>query len=187
MCAAHYVKLNNTVQSFLLLSLSIGVRSTRTIIQRRRTMTSMRRSPAQKEMISLEATSTRGEVKWMTYIFLFSTFLCFNCAIDFDLDLYMHAYWELWLHHMKYKNSLSPGSSRPSVTHSSSSGGDADQKRVRTKLMKFLLKRPTLQSVKDKGYIRGIDKSFFFFVDTKQTHMKQKCEKCGIRKRLQMG
>ncbi|KAG8008755.1 Rho GTPase-activating protein 27 [Nibea albiflora] len=44
--------------------------------------------------------------------------------------------------------------SRPSVTHSSSSGGDADQKRVRTKLMKFLMKRPTLQSVKEKGYIR---------------------------------
>ncbi|XP_070846467.1 rho GTPase-activating protein 27 [Chaetodon trifascialis] len=45
-------------------------------------------------------------------------------------------------------------SSRPSVTHSSSSAGDADQKRVRTKLMKFLMKRPTLQSVKEKGYIR---------------------------------
>lgn len=45
--------------------------------------------------------------------------------------------------------------SRPSVTHSSSSAGDADQKRVRTKLMKFLMKRPTLQSVKEKGYIRG--------------------------------
>ncbi|XP_070782610.1 rho GTPase-activating protein 27-like [Enoplosus armatus] len=45
-------------------------------------------------------------------------------------------------------------SSRPSVAHSSSSAGDADQKRVRTKLMKFLMKRPTLQSVKEKGYIR---------------------------------
>ncbi|XP_070707625.1 rho GTPase-activating protein 27 [Pempheris klunzingeri] len=44
--------------------------------------------------------------------------------------------------------------SRPSVTHSSSSAGDTDQKRVRTKLMKFLMKRPTLQSVKEKGYIR---------------------------------
>ncbi|KAF0025734.1 hypothetical protein F2P81_022615 [Scophthalmus maximus] len=48
-------------------------------------------------------------------------------------------------------------SSRPSVTHSSSSAGDSDQRRVRTKLMKFLLKRPTLQSVKEKGYIRGLD------------------------------
>ncbi|XP_068161652.1 rho GTPase-activating protein 27 isoform X2 [Antennarius striatus] len=44
--------------------------------------------------------------------------------------------------------------SRPSVTHSSSSAGDSEQKRVRTKLMKFLMKRPTLQSVKEKGYIR---------------------------------
>ncbi|XP_034715868.1 rho GTPase-activating protein 27 isoform X2 [Etheostoma cragini] len=45
-------------------------------------------------------------------------------------------------------------SSKPSVTHSTSSAGDTDQKRVRTKLMKFLMKRPTLQSVKEKGYIR---------------------------------
>ncbi|XP_042254142.1 rho GTPase-activating protein 27 isoform X1 [Thunnus maccoyii] len=44
--------------------------------------------------------------------------------------------------------------SRSTVTHSSSSAGDVDQKRVRTKLMKFLMKRPTLQSVKEKGYIR---------------------------------
>uniref|UniRef100_A0A668A2I2 Rho GTPase activating protein 27 n=1 Tax=Myripristis murdjan TaxID=586833 RepID=A0A668A2I2_9TELE len=44
--------------------------------------------------------------------------------------------------------------SRPSVHSSSSNAGDTDQKRVRTKLMKFLLKRPTLQSVKEKGYIR---------------------------------
>uniref|UniRef100_A0A668AHQ3 Rho GTPase activating protein 27 n=1 Tax=Myripristis murdjan TaxID=586833 RepID=A0A668AHQ3_9TELE len=42
----------------------------------------------------------------------------------------------------------------PSVHSSSSNAGDTDQKRVRTKLMKFLLKRPTLQSVKEKGYIR---------------------------------
>ncbi|XP_054860723.1 rho GTPase-activating protein 27 isoform X1 [Amphiprion ocellaris] len=45
-------------------------------------------------------------------------------------------------------------SSRPSVTHSSSSAGETDPKKVRTKLMKFLMKRPTLQSVKEKGYIR---------------------------------
>ncbi|KAK7919272.1 hypothetical protein WMY93_010556 [Mugilogobius chulae] len=44
--------------------------------------------------------------------------------------------------------------SRASVTHTSSNAADADQKRVKTKLMKFLLKRPTLQSVKEKGYIR---------------------------------
>ncbi|KAJ8364768.1 hypothetical protein SKAU_G00135990 [Synaphobranchus kaupii] len=36
----------------------------------------------------------------------------------------------------------------------SSSGTDMDQKKVRTKLLKFLQKRPTLQSVKEKGYIR---------------------------------
>lgn len=44
--------------------------------------------------------------------------------------------------------------SRPSVTLSSTSAGETDQKKVRTKLMKFLMKRPTLQSVKEKGYIR---------------------------------
>lgn len=38
---------------------------------------------------------------------------------------------------------------------SSTSTSEADQKKVRTKLKKFLLKRPTLQSVKDRGYIRG--------------------------------
>ncbi|TNN84842.1 Rho GTPase-activating protein 27 [Liparis tanakae] len=43
---------------------------------------------------------------------------------------------------------------RQSVTHSTSSAGDTDQGRIRTKLMKFLMKRPTLQSVKEKGYIR---------------------------------
>lgn len=43
---------------------------------------------------------------------------------------------------------------RTNITPTSSSAGDADQKRVRTKLMKFLMKRPTLQSVKEKGYIR---------------------------------
>ncbi|XP_028263720.1 rho GTPase-activating protein 15 isoform X2 [Parambassis ranga] len=45
-------------------------------------------------------------------------------------------------------------SSRPSVTQSSGSTGETDPKKVRTKLMKFLMKRPTLQSVKEKGYIR---------------------------------
>ncbi|XP_053367368.1 rho GTPase-activating protein 12 isoform X4 [Clarias gariepinus] len=37
---------------------------------------------------------------------------------------------------------------------SSSSTADSDPKKVRNKLRKFLLKRPTLQSVKEKGYIR---------------------------------
>ncbi|XP_047464544.1 rho GTPase-activating protein 12 isoform X2 [Mugil cephalus] len=44
--------------------------------------------------------------------------------------------------------------SKPVVTPISSSAGDTDPKKVRTKLMKFLMKRPTLQSVKEKGYIR---------------------------------
>uniref|UniRef100_A0A3Q1G209 Rho GTPase activating protein 27 n=1 Tax=Acanthochromis polyacanthus TaxID=80966 RepID=A0A3Q1G209_9TELE len=46
------------------------------------------------------------------------------------------------------------GNTEPNVTHSSSSAGETDPKKVRTKLMKFLMKRPTLQSVKEKGYIR---------------------------------
>ncbi|KAJ3607729.1 hypothetical protein NHX12_024780 [Muraenolepis orangiensis] len=45
----------------------------------------------------------------------------------------------------------------PSVSRPGSSGAapeDMDHKKVRNKLIKFLMKRPTLQSVKDKGYIR---------------------------------
>nr|XP_061807352.1 rho GTPase-activating protein 27-like [Nerophis lumbriciformis] len=42
--------------------------------------------------------------------------------------------------------------SRQSV--SSNSGGETDPKKVRSKLKKFLTKRPSLQSVKEKGYIR---------------------------------
>ncbi|XP_076008040.1 rho GTPase-activating protein 15 isoform X2 [Genypterus blacodes] len=71
-------------------------------------------------------------------------------------------------------------SSRPSVTHSSSSGADADQKGVRTKLMKFLMKRPTLQSVKEKGYIR--DSVFGCALDTlcsqERTTVPRFVEKC---------
>ncbi|XP_015243647.1 PREDICTED: rho GTPase-activating protein 27-like [Cyprinodon variegatus] len=43
---------------------------------------------------------------------------------------------------------------RPSVSQSPSAAGETDPKKVRTKLMKFLMKRPTLQSVKEKGYFR---------------------------------
>jgi hypothetical protein len=35
-----------------------------------------------------------------------------------------------------------------------------DQKKVRNKLIKFLMKRPTLQSVKEKGYFRGTGPGF---------------------------
>ncbi|XP_058649918.1 rho GTPase-activating protein 27, partial [Onychostoma macrolepis] len=48
------------------------------------------------------------------------------------------------------KRTMSNASRHPSSTSTS----EADQKKVRTKLKKLLLKRPTLQSVKDKGYIR---------------------------------
>ncbi|XP_036423256.1 rho GTPase-activating protein 12 isoform X2 [Colossoma macropomum] len=40
------------------------------------------------------------------------------------------------------------------VRQSSTAAADTDQGRVRTKLRKFLQRRPTLQSVKDKGYIK---------------------------------
>ncbi|XP_061763620.1 rho GTPase-activating protein 27 [Nerophis ophidion] len=53
-------------------------------------------------------------------------------------------------------------SSRLSVY--SSSAGETDPKRVRTKLMKFLSKRPSLQAVKEKGYIR--DNVFGCHLDT---------------------
>lgn len=56
-----------------------------------------------------------------------------------------------------------------------SSGGETEQKKVRTKLMKFLLKRPTLQFVKEKGYIRGglIGSSFL------QCYTCRTCSKSG--------
>uniref|UniRef100_A0A8C2EEB7 Rho-GAP domain-containing protein n=1 Tax=Cyprinus carpio TaxID=7962 RepID=A0A8C2EEB7_CYPCA len=54
-------------------------------------------------------------------------------------------------HVCKSASFCSLASRHPSSTLTS----EADQKKVRTKLKKFLLKRPTLQSVKDKGYIRG--------------------------------
>ncbi|XP_060946897.1 rho GTPase-activating protein 27 isoform X1 [Limanda limanda] len=46
----------------------------------------------------------------------------------------------------------------------SSSGVDSEQTRVRTKLRRFLQRRPTLQSVKEKGYIR--DNVFGCHLDT---------------------
>ena len=42
-----------------------------------------------------------------------------------------------------------------SATRGSSGTADSEQRRVRTKLRRFLQRRPTLQSVKEKGYIRG--------------------------------
>uniref|UniRef100_A0A8D3AIP1 Rho GTPase activating protein 27, like n=1 Tax=Scophthalmus maximus TaxID=52904 RepID=A0A8D3AIP1_SCOMX len=46
----------------------------------------------------------------------------------------------------------------------SSGGVDSEQRRVRTKLRRFLQRRPTLQSVKEKGYIR--DNVFGCHLDT---------------------
>ncbi|KPP58975.1 hypothetical protein Z043_123152 [Scleropages formosus] len=43
---------------------------------------------------------------------------------------------------------------RRASTRPGTLGSDPEQKKVRTKLLKFLQKRPTLQSVKEKGYIR---------------------------------
>lgn len=40
-------------------------------------------------------------------------------------------------------------------TAATTTAAETEQKKVRTKLMKFLMKRPTLQTVKEKGYIRG--------------------------------
>lgn len=39
----------------------------------------------------------------------------------------------------------------------SNSGADSEQSRIRGKLKRFLQRRPTLQSVKEKGYIRGTE------------------------------
>uniref|UniRef100_A0A3B5LB15 Uncharacterized protein n=1 Tax=Xiphophorus couchianus TaxID=32473 RepID=A0A3B5LB15_9TELE len=49
---------------------------------------------------------------------------------------------------------VSPYSEQNHQQESPSNAGETDPKKVRTKLMKFLMKRPTLQSVKEKGYIR---------------------------------
>ncbi|KAK1875605.1 Rho GTPase-activating protein 27 [Dissostichus eleginoides] len=49
-------------------------------------------------------------------------------------------------------------------TSNRGSGGDSEQRRVRTKLRRFLQRRPTLQSVKEKGYIR--DNVFGCHLDT---------------------
>ncbi|XP_077475132.1 rho GTPase-activating protein 27 isoform X1 [Stigmatopora argus] len=51
-----------------------------------------------------------------------------------------------------------------SESERSSSGADTEQTRVRTKLRRFLQRRPTLQSVKEKGYIR--DNVFGCHLDT---------------------
>uniref|UniRef100_A0A3Q2XBT4 Rho GTPase activating protein 27, like n=1 Tax=Hippocampus comes TaxID=109280 RepID=A0A3Q2XBT4_HIPCM len=60
------------------------------------------------------------------------------------------------------------------------SGADTEQTRVRTKLRRFLQRRPTLQSVKEKGYIR--DNVFGCHLDTlchrENTTIPKFVEKC---------
>ncbi|XP_068192206.1 rho GTPase-activating protein 27 [Antennarius striatus] len=54
--------------------------------------------------------------------------------------------------------------SKRASTRSSSGSSDSEQRRVRTKLRRFLQRRPTLQSVKERGYIR--DNVFGCHLDT---------------------
>ncbi|XP_070703571.1 rho GTPase-activating protein 27-like isoform X2 [Pempheris klunzingeri] len=65
-------------------------------------------------------------------------------------------------------------------TRSSSGTSDSEQRRVRTKLRRFLQRRPTLQSVKERGYIR--DNVFGCHLDTlchrENTTIPRFVEKC---------
>ncbi|XP_051905870.1 rho GTPase-activating protein 27 [Hippocampus zosterae] len=69
---------------------------------------------------------------------------------------------------------------RKRASNRSLSGADAEQTRVRTKLRRFLQRRPTLQSVKEKGYIR--DNVFGCHLDTlchrENTTIPKFVEKC---------
>ncbi|XP_040917990.1 rho GTPase-activating protein 27-like isoform X2 [Toxotes jaculatrix] len=69
---------------------------------------------------------------------------------------------------------------RKRTSSRTSSGQDSEQRRVRTKLRRFLQRRPTLQSVKEKGYIR--DNVFGCHLDTlchrENTTIPKFVEKC---------
>ncbi|XP_008293018.1 rho GTPase-activating protein 27-like isoform X2 [Stegastes partitus] len=69
---------------------------------------------------------------------------------------------------------------RKRTSNRNSSGADSEQRRVRTKLRRFLQRRPTLQSVKEKGYIR--DNVFGCHLDTlchrENTTIPKFVEKC---------
>ncbi|XP_076121983.1 rho GTPase-activating protein 27 isoform X1 [Alosa pseudoharengus] len=71
-------------------------------------------------------------------------------------------------------------STSTSTSASVSVSGDSDQGRVRTKLRKFLQRRPTLQAVKEKGYIK--DAVFGCHLDTlchrENTTVPRFLEKC---------
>uniref|UniRef100_A0A3P8VIR1 Rho GTPase activating protein 27, like n=1 Tax=Cynoglossus semilaevis TaxID=244447 RepID=A0A3P8VIR1_CYNSE len=66
------------------------------------------------------------------------------------------------------------------ASRSSTGSADSEQKRIRTKLKRFLQRRPTLQSVKEKGYIR--DNVFGCHLDTlchrENTTVPKFVEKC---------
>ncbi|KAM7387664.1 hypothetical protein PAMA_010008 [Pampus argenteus] len=66
------------------------------------------------------------------------------------------------------------------LTSSSSAAAESEQRRVRTKLRRFLQRRPTLQSVKEKGYIR--DNVFGCHLDTlchrENSNIPKFVEKC---------
>lgn len=121
--------LNHVIRPLLMLY----PRSTRTTLLTRRTETCTTRSPI-RIPTSLEAAPTNADV---------------GCTVD------VTSFDPVGTPSRVSINVWNFSANRQSVTHSSSSAGDTDQKRVRTKLMKFLMKRPTLQSVKEKGYIRG--------------------------------
>lgn len=54
-----------------------------------------------------------------------------------------------------YLHLVSPPSCISSVMKNSISMDSSDQKKTRMKLKKFLIRRPTYQAVRDKGYIKG--------------------------------
>lgn len=57
--------------------------------------------------------------------------------------------------------------SPPAAMKNSTSMDSSDNKKTRHKLKKFLTRRPTLQAVRDKGYIKGIIKALL------------RCPSCG--------
>lgn len=54
-----------------------------------------------------------------------------------------------------HRNPLSIPETSSAVMKTSLSMDSSDQKKTKTKLKKFLIRRPTYQAVRDKGYIKG--------------------------------
>uniref|UniRef100_A0AAY5EIY4 Rho GTPase activating protein 27 n=1 Tax=Electrophorus electricus TaxID=8005 RepID=A0AAY5EIY4_ELEEL len=74
--------------------------------------------------------------------------------IQYDTDTIINDWHKVIIDTIRLLVSLPLLSDTSGRHFSSNSTTEADPKKVRSKLRKFLLKRPTLQSVKDKGYIR---------------------------------